>query len=200
MNPNFKSSYTGAISVGILCSDGVILGSDKRIIDQGIIKSRSGKKIFKITGTLGAAYCGKISEIQKINGELNSKVRLYNLEKSIPISVKTVAKLASKIVSKNLQSTLEIIVAGMDGSKPSLYLIDQSGGLIQEKFVAIGQGSMIAIGVLENNYDENIDYKKGKKIVGDSIRASIKRNISSGDGIDLLIITKENIYEEKIEP
>jgi proteasome beta subunit len=200
VNPTSKSSYTGAISVGIWCSDGVILGSDTRIIDQGIIKSRSGRKIFKITDKIGVAFSGKISEIQKINQELNSKVRLYNLEKSTTISVKIVAKLASNIISKNIVSPPEIIIGGMDGIKPSLYLIDQFGGLIQEKFAAIGQGSTIAIGILENKYNENIDYKKGREIVEDSIRASIKRNISSGDGIDLLIISKENIYEETIEP
>ncbi|MEM3824370.1 MAG: proteasome subunit beta, partial [Candidatus Bathyarchaeia archaeon] len=39
----------GATTVGVVCSDGVILASEKRVSYGYLVVSKGGKKVFKIT-------------------------------------------------------------------------------------------------------------------------------------------------------
>ncbi|MCY0882807.1 MAG: proteasome subunit beta, partial [Acidianus infernus] len=57
----------------------------------------------------------------------------------------------------------------------------------------------VAIGVLEAEYDQNMSLDKGKEIAIKSIKASIERDVTSGDGIDILILDKSGkTYTEYI--
>src|SRR3989304_10431692 len=45
----------GATTIGVVCSDGVVLASEKRVSYGYLIVSRVGKKVFKIKDRIGAA-------------------------------------------------------------------------------------------------------------------------------------------------
>ncbi|MDH5462272.1 MAG: proteasome subunit beta, partial [Candidatus Bathyarchaeota archaeon] len=51
----------GATTIGTVCSDGVILASEKRVSYGYMIMSKVGKKVFKITDKMGAACAGLVS-------------------------------------------------------------------------------------------------------------------------------------------
>jgi proteasome beta subunit len=55
------------------------------------------------------------------------------------------------------------------------------------------------MGVLEEGYKETMTAQEAKELVIRSIKSAISRDSMSGDGIDLLIITKEGIAEESIK-
>ncbi|MDR2719592.1 MAG: hypothetical protein LBC03_02155, partial [Nitrososphaerota archaeon] len=48
----------GATTVGVVCADGVILASEKRVTYGGFIMSRGGKKVFEVTDQIGVACAG----------------------------------------------------------------------------------------------------------------------------------------------
>jgi proteasome beta subunit len=58
---------------------------------------------------------------------------------------------------------------------------------------------LLSIGILEADYRPDMTVEEGEKLVEKAIRNSIKRDAMSGNGIDLLIITKDGSKEKSIE-
>ena len=54
----------GATTLGVVCSNGVILASEKRVSYGYLVVSRVGKKVLKITNRIGAACAGLVSDMQ----------------------------------------------------------------------------------------------------------------------------------------
>ena len=52
------------------------------------------------------------------------------------------------------------------------------------------------MGVLESEYREGLSVEEAKPLILRAIRSAIARDISSGDGVDLMIITHDGIKEE----
>jgi len=57
----------------------------------------------------------------------------------------------------------------------------------------------MAIGVLESEYRKDMSEEEAKALVIKAIKSAIQRDAASGDGIDLLIITKNGMKEETIK-
>ncbi|MEM2272882.1 MAG: proteasome subunit beta, partial [Candidatus Bathyarchaeia archaeon] len=75
---------------------------------------------------------------------------------------------------------------------------DLLGSAIPDNYAAAGSGAEIAIGVLEGEYKEGMTVEEGKNLAIKAIKSAISRDAMSGDGIDILVITKDGIKEESI--
>jgi len=190
----------GATTVGVVCSDGVILASEKRVSYGHLVVSRVGKKVFKITEMIGAACAGLVSDMQILVREVEAYGSLFKLEVGRLISVKSAAKIMSNLLFARRLFPLitQTVVGGIDDEGPSLYVLDVLGSNIPDKYTAVGSGAEIAIGVLEERYKEGLTVKEGKELVTGAIKSAISRDAMSGDGIDFLVITKDGIKEESI--
>ena len=62
-----------------------------------------------------------------------------------------------------------------------------------------GTGMLMSIGILEAEYKPNMSIVEGEKLVEKTIRSAIKRDVMSGNGIDLLTITKDGTKEKYID-
>ncbi len=191
----------GATTLGVVCSDGVVLASEKRVSYGYMVLSRGGKKVFKVTDHIGAACAGLISDMQILIRELNAYANLYRLDYGRPISVKSAAKVLSNLLfSRRLFPFItQTIVGGIDEEGASLYTFDPLGSVIPDKYAAVGSGAEIAIGLLEEGYKEDISVEQAKNLATRSIKSAISRDVMSGDGIDFLLITKDGIREESIK-
>jgi proteasome beta subunit len=188
----------GATTIGVVCSDGVILASEKRVSYGYLIVSKGGKKVFKLTDNIGAACAGLVSDMQILAREMEAYASLFNLDVGRSISVRSAAKLMSNLLfSRRLAPLItQTIVGGTDEEGPSIYVLDVLGSVIPDKYAAVGSGTEIAIGVLEEGYKENMTVKEGKDLIERAMKSAISRDIMSGDGIDFLIITKNGMQEE----
>ena len=191
----------GATTVGIVCKDGVILASEKRVSYGNLVLSRAGKKVFKITPNIGAACAGLVSDMQILVREVGAYANLFRLEVNRPITVRAVAKLMSNLLfSRRLFPLItQTVVGGVDEDGPSLYVLDVLGSNIPDNYTAVGSGAEMAMGVLEEAYKEDMTVKEGKELALRAIKSAISRDAMSGDGIDILIITKDGIEEESIK-
>lgn len=190
----------GATTVGIVCSDGVILASEKRVSYGNFVLSRVGKKVFKISDHIGAACAGLVSDMQILAREVGVYANLFKLESGRPISVRAAAKVMSNLLfsSRLLPYITETIIGGVDDGGPSIYVLDILGSTIPDKYAAVGSGAEIAIGVLEESYRDGMTIEEGRELAIKAVKSAISRDAMSGDGIDLLIITKNGIREESI--
>jgi len=191
----------GATTVGVVCRDGVILASEKRVSYGYLVVSKGGKKVFKITDSIGAACAGLVSDMQILVREVEAYANLYSLEVGRPISVRSAAKLMSNLLFNRRLAPLitQTIVAGADGEGTSLYVLDILGSVIPDKYAVVGSGTEIAMGVLEESYKEDMTMDEGKNLVTRAIKSAISRDVMSGDGIDFLLITKDGANEESVK-
>ena len=191
----------GATTIGVVCRDGVILASEKRVAYGYLIVSKGGKKVFKITDQIGAACAGLVGDMQILVREVEAQANLYSMDVGRRIPVNSAAKLMANILFNRRYAPLitQTIVAGLDEDGPSLYVLDVLGSLIPDKYAVVGSGTEIAIGVLEEGYREEMKLKDAKDLVTRAIKSAISRDAMSGDGIDFLIISKEGITEESVK-
>lgn len=191
----------GATTIGVVCKDGVVLASEKRVSYGYLVLSKAGKKVFKITPSIGAACAGLVSDMQILINEIKAYAHLFELDYNRPISVKSTAKIMSNLLfsSRYFPLLTQTIVGGMDDDGASVYVLDPLGSLIPDKFAAVGSGAEIAVGVLESAYKDGLTVDEAKEIVLRAVKSAISRDVASGDGVDLLVITKEGAKEESRE-
>ena len=191
----------GATAVGIVFDSGVVLAAEKRIAYGFTLMSKAGKKVFRITDRIGFACAGLMADMQTIARIMAAEIKLYELESGHEMLVRSAAKLLSQILfssSRQLPYITEVIVGGVDRTGPHLFVLDPIGSLIEDRYVALGSGAKIAIGILESNYKEGIDEKSARDLAILSVKTAISRDTISGDGIDLLLITTKGTETEFI--
>ncbi|MEM2102272.1 MAG: archaeal proteasome endopeptidase complex subunit beta [Candidatus Bathyarchaeia archaeon] len=188
----------GATTIGVVFKEGVILAAEKRVSYGYFIMSKGGKKVFKVTDTIGAACAGLVSDMQLLLRDVEAYANLYRLDAGRPVSVKAAAKIMSNLLfnTRFIPLITQTIVGGIDDEGPSLYVLDVLGSLIPDKYAAVGTGAEIAMGVLEEGYKENMNQKEVKDLVVRAMKSAISRDSMSGNGVDFLIITKEGIEEQ----
>ena len=191
----------GATTVGVIFKEGVILASEKRVSYGYLIVSKTGKKVFKLTDHIGAACAGLVSDMQVLIREVEAYGNLFNLDVGRPISVRSAAKLMSSLLFNRRLAPLitQTIVGGVDKEGPSLYSLDPLGSVLPDRYTAVGSGTEIAMGVVEEGYKDNMGMDEAKDLVTRAMKSAVSRDIMSGDGIDFLIITKDGIREESIK-
>lgn len=204
MNEQSQPQYLyvpGATTLGVVCSDGVILASEKRVSYGYLVVSRSGKKVFKITDRIGAACAGLVSDMQILVREVEAYANLFRIDAGRMLPVKSAAKLMSNLLfSRRLFPLItQTIVGGTDEDGASIYVLDVLGSVIPDKYAAVGSGAEIAVGVLEEGYKENMSMEEAKQLTVRAIKSAISRDVMSGDGIDFFMITKEGIKEESMK-
>lgn len=199
--PQQQQFIPGATTVGVICPEGVILASEKRVSYGSFVMSRSGKKVFKITDNIGAACAGLVADMQILVREVGAYSKLFYLEAGRPISVRAVAKIMSNLLfgRRLFPYITQTIIGGVDDEGPKIYILDILGSLIPDMYAAVGSGAEIAVGVLEESYRDDLSLNEAKDLVIRSIKSAISRDAISGDGVDMLIITKDEMKEESIK-
>lgn len=188
----------GATTVGVVCKDGVILAAERRVTYGYFVMSKSGKKVFKIAEKIGAACAGIVADMQILTREVGAYLNLYSYEREQSVTVRTAAKLMGSMLFERryFPYLAQTIVGGMDEAGPKLFVLDPLGSVIEDKFTAVGSGAEIAMGLLETEFKDGMAVEDAKGLVRKAVKAASARDIGSGEGIDMLIITNGGIREE----
>ncbi len=188
----------GTTTVGLVCSDGIVLATDTRaVLGTYFIAHQHVKKIAKVDDHLAMTIAGGVADAQGVVDSIRYNANLYKLERKTPIPVKSAARLASTIFfnARLYPLVADVLVGGFDESGPDLYNVDLFGSLTQEKFLSTGSGSPVAYGILEAEFSEGLKIKEAVPIAMKAIRAAIKRNAGTGDGIDVIAIDASGVHE-----
>lgn len=190
----------GATTLGLVFSGGVLLASEKRVTYGYFVTSKAGKKVFKIADHIGAACAGLVSDMQILVREIEAYANLFSLDTGRKIPVRSAAKVMSNMLFGRRYFPLitQTIVGGVDEEGASIYVLDVLGSVLPDKYAAVGTGAEIAVGVLEENYRDNMNLEEAKEMVMRAMKSAISRDSMSGNGVDLLILTKEGIVEESL--
>jgi proteasome beta subunit len=192
--------FPGATAVGISFNNGVLLASERRVSFGNFVVNKSTKKTFVITENVGAACAGMVADMNVLARQVAalSKIRKFEIRRDLPTN--SVAKLMSVIMFERRYFPLltQVIVGGYD-TKPQIYTLDPLGSLLPDEYASVGSGAEMALGVLDAQYNSKMNEEEAKDLAIKSIRSSIQRDSSSGDGIDILIISNRGKNEESIK-
>jgi proteasome beta subunit len=190
----------GATAVGISYQGGVLLAAEKRVSFGNFVVNKNTKKTFPVTEFVGAACAGMIADMQVLVRQVGALAKIRKLETKRNIAPNSVAKLMSVIMFERRFFPLltQVIVGGIEG-KPQIYTLDPLGSLLPDEYAAVGTGAEMALGIMDAEYKKEMSEEKAKELAIKAIKSSIQRDSSSGDGIDLLMITNNGQREESIK-
>lgn len=189
--------HTGTTTVGVICADGVVLATDTRVTMGFFVAHRYGKKVFKIGDHMAMTIAGTAAHGQSVVEILRANASLYALQHGRPMPVAAAARLAANILFGQRFSplALQAIIGGMDESGPHLYALDPFGSVTEEKLFSTGSGSPIALGVLETEFKDRLPVEEVLSLTVKAVTSAMKRDIGSGDGFDVVVVTKEGYRE-----
>lgn len=189
----------GATAVGISFADGVTLAAEKRVSYGNFVINKQTRKIFSVTESVGAACAGMIADMQVLVRQVEALAKIRKLETRRNVATNSVAKLMSVIMFERRFFPLltQVIVGGVD-TKSRIYTLDPLGSVLPDEYAAVGTGAEMALGVIDSEYKASITAEQSKDLALKAIRSSIQRDSASGDGIDLLVITKSNQVQESL--
>ena len=189
----------GATAVGISFSDGVVLAAEKRVSYGNFVVNKHTRKIFSVTESVGAACAGMIADMQVLVRQVEALAKIRKLETRRNVATNSVAKLMSVIMFERRFFPLltQVIVGGVE-TKSRIYTLDPLGSLLPDDYAAVGTGAEMALGVLDSEYKSSLTARQSKELALKAIRASVQRDSASGDGIDLLVITKGAQAQESL--
>jgi len=197
---SYEQYLPGATAVGITYKDGVVLGAERRITLGSFVRSKSGRKVFKVTETVGAVCAGMVADMQNLVREVSVYSKLKELESRKALRPNSVAKLMSTLMFQNRYAPLltQVILGGV-GAKPVVYVLDPLGSVISDVYATVGTGEETAIGVVEAGYNSDMSQKGARDLLVTAIKAAIARDAMSGNGIDILTVDRTGIKEESVD-
>ena len=186
----------GTTTIGVVCEDGVILGSDSRVTMGFYVAHKHGKKVYQIDEHLAMTIAGSVADAQKAVDILITNARLYRINLGRPLPVSSAARLLSNILFSVRGALLaRVLVGGVDDSGSHVFSIDELGSLTEEKCVSTGSGSPVAYGILEDKYREDASIKEMLPVIVKAVNASMKRDSASGDSFNISVIDSKGYRE-----
>jgi len=195
-----KYVLKGTTTVGLVCRDGVVLGTDTRATMGYFVAHKRAKKVYQLDDYLAMTIAGGVADAQNVVEIVRANSKLYKYEKGVIMPVKAAASLTSNLLFANryYPLILQALLGGVDSSGPHIFALDPLGGVIEEKCVSTGSGSPVAYGVLETEFKDGMTVKEAIPIVVKAVNSAMKRDSASGDSFDVALVTSKG-YEELSE-
>ena len=195
--PLGSAIYHGTTTVGMVCSDGVVLATDTRVTAGGFIAHKRGKKLLRIDDNMAMTISGGVADAQNVVDTLKYYANMYRIEKGRLMPVRAAAQVVSNVLfsSRLYPYIADVLVGGVDSSGGSIYHVDIFGSLNKEKVVATGSGSPVAYGVLEEDFREGTPVSKAYPLAAKAIIAATRRNVATGDHFDVALLDKDGFRE-----
>lgn len=207
MEQELKNSIlkSGTTIIGVVCKDGIVMGSDRQTTAGNIVMSKNTQKSVIINDYLVISGTGNASDIEMQKKIVTAELKLKELKSKRRPTVREAANFIAMMTYRNIRnpsmipSIVGTLVGGYneDGTT-ELYSIEPAGTAtkVEDYDANFGSGMPYVLGLLEREYNPNIDTKKGVELVLSALKSSTQRDTGSGFGLDVLTIRKEGIKHE----
>ena len=186
----------GATAVGITFDGGVVFASEKRIAYGNFLVSKNTKKTFTLTDKVGTSVAGLVADMQILVLQIKALAKIRKMELKRDVPQNSIAKMMSNMMyERRFFPLLTQVIVGGVVDKPSIYTLDPLGSVLPDDYAAVGTGAEMALGVLDHQFKAGMSEKEATELAIKSVRAATMRDSFSGDGIDVLVITKQGTKE-----
>ncbi len=164
-----KTVRLGSSSIGMVCTDGVLILADKRIEDK-LIVPKSANKVYEIDSHIIASVAGIISDARVLIERSQILAQQHRVTYDSPVEPELVVKEISNLKQQFSQYGgarpfgVSLMIAGINNGKPELYTSDVTGNYLGYRANAIGENDEKIKEKLRERYDEKANIKKAVKI------------------------------------
>jgi len=161
-----KTVRLGTASIGINCSDGVIIIADKGIKDELVVKD-SADKIYEIDEHIMASAAGILSDARILVNQTRLIAQQHRVTYDSAIDVESVIREISDIKQQYTQHPgvrpfgVALMIAGKDGKECKLYTSDITGNYFEYNAVAIGENDEKIKETLRKEYKKDLNIEQG---------------------------------------
>jgi 20S proteasome subunit alpha 7 len=194
-----KAIETAPTAMGIVCTDGVILVSEKIRTNKTIV-SGSNPTIYSITPNIGIAVCGYLPDGRNLVSRAREEAKGYLKNYGVDISGKILAdRLAYYVQSHTMYGwalrpfgAVAMISSWDKDSLPHLFMVESNGECYEYFSCCHGKGRQYVKTEVEKN-----DFALKKKTVQDALPEVVKILVKSYEGeketeYDLSVINSTN--------
>lgn len=195
-----KEHLKGTTTVAVKTKEGVVFAADKRATMGSLIAHKKVEKIIELEEHIAMTTAGAVGDAQAIARWAKAEASLYRMRKGEEISVEAMATLIGNILHAMRYYPLfvQLIVGGYDSKGGRIFSIDIMGSVIEDRIIASGSGSPVAYGVLEAEYREDMNIEEAEALAVKALKSALERDAMSGNGVDVVIITRDGIEKKEI--
>lgn len=207
----------GGTILGIAGEDFAVLAGDTRHTTDYSINSRYEPKVFDCGDNIVMSANGFAADGEALVKRFKNSVKWYHFDHNDK-------KLSLSSAARNIQHLLygkrffpyyvHTIIAGLDEEgKGAVYSFDPVGSYEREQCRAGGAAASLIMPFLDNQVNFKNQYEPGTdgkvkrpvtylsveeviKLVRDSFTSATERHIQVGDGLEILIVTKDGVRKE----
>ncbi|MEM3186449.1 MAG: archaeal proteasome endopeptidase complex subunit alpha [Conexivisphaerales archaeon] len=164
----------GTLAIGIKCKDGVVLCAEERF--RKLQTEGQSQKLFQVDDHIGIAAAGYVPDARVLVDSARIAAQNNRLIYDEPIEVEGIARRLGDMAQQYTQYAgvrpfgVSLIIAGVDGSTPAIYVTDPSGTYLGYNAVAIGGGSEQATELLEQKYKEDMSLEEAISLAVESVK------------------------------
>ncbi|MFA6023400.1 MAG: archaeal proteasome endopeptidase complex subunit alpha [Candidatus Pacearchaeota archaeon] len=191
-----KTVRLGSSSIGIVCTDGIVLVSDRRINDK-LILPESANKIYEIDSHIIASAAGILSDARVLIERARILAQQNRVTYDSPIEVEEIIR---EIANTKQQFTqyggarpfgVAIIVGGIERNEPKLFSSDITGNYFSYHAMAIGENDEKIKEMLRLKYNKNLNINGGIKLALDIFKEILGKNFETSR-FDVAYIEKDD--------
>jgi proteasome beta subunit len=194
----YEAVKKGTTTIGLICSDGVVMGSDSRATMDTFIASSEAVKIYKINDGLGMTIAGGVGDAEYLVKLLRLHDELYSMEEGKHLTPTSATSVLSIVLQENkgFPFLVQLVLGGLNKGVQEIYNIDPVGGYTKEsRFTSTGSGSLTALGYIEGIYDASLTTAEAAKYVAKGLKIAMKRDSATGDATRIVSVTKKGFKE-----
>ena len=177
-----KTIRQGSTAIGMVCKEGVLLVTDKRVANK-LVVGESVEKLFQIDGHVGATISGFVSDGRILIERARIRAQQHRVTYDEPIDV---LELVRGICDMKQWFTqvggarpfgVSILFGGVDGDgEAKLFATEPSGIFFQYKAVAVGEGEVEVNNMLSKEYKDEISLQEGIKLAIRSLKKALTKD------------------------
>ncbi|HLC97914.1 MAG TPA: proteasome subunit beta [Candidatus Nanoarchaeia archaeon] len=193
---------TGTTTIGIACSDGVVLAADMRATAGTMIVDKHAEKAHIISDDFAVTIAGTVSDAQLVIKLFRAELKLKEVRTNKKPSAKQAANLLGGLLyglirqPSMLPGIAHFLLGGRDNEGTHLYDLFPDGSVTKVRdYVSSGSGSVFAYGVLETQYRADLPISEGIKLAVKAVNAALQRDSASGNGIVVVTVQRDGIKQ-----
>jgi proteasome alpha subunit len=187
-----KTVRQGSTAIGIVCKDGVLFVTDKRIVDT-LVVPESVEKIYQIDYHVAATASGILSDARVLIERAQLLTQQHRITYGTDIDILSIVKDICDLMQICTQSAgmrpfgVSVLVGGIDSDGPRLFETDPTGIYFEYKASVIGEGEAEVEEILKKEYKETITIDEGLKLALKALAKILDKDFST-DRIDAAYI------------
>ena len=198
----------GTTTLAFIYQGGIVIAVDSRASLGTFIGSKTTQKVLPIHSHMVGTMAGGAADCMIWIRKIRSEAMYYEMMHERRMSVTAASRLLANALYSNRQLNLSIgsMIIGYDqdsrdtndsAAVPKIYYIDNSGMRVRGDCFAVGSGSVLALGILDNNVMNRYSMSKEEAIALGikAIRHATARDAYSGGYINVFHMDATNGYE-----